>query len=430
MENLRGGMGILRDGLRTGACPKLESLGYFDIWSSNEERKAVVKLIEKCQNLPGCFPIRKLGGYWQTSGSDNVLEHLLRALLPFIEEFLFEGPTSNMVRMVKELGVPCLKLLHVCDSSEVSLIPLIEALNSSALPSLERLNLCADGLDTACVDQLLGLLRSHRHHLLPPHLTSVVVEPEAFALAEDGDRFFGSLGKEEGVFFPSSVKEFEYVPDNTSQYSIQSVASAITRGAFPGLENLVINSFIKEGFATLCQALLTPTCGNQLKKLGLDGCDIMNAEDVRILADVFEQGGLPFLQEISLTDEEDPEGQDMTCLLNALKTSHHASLRTLILYNVVRMGDAGMAALASAAQEGGCFMHLHKLDLSSNSDFSDMGLMALSNAIAAGCVPKLAKLDMSMQATRIDHGGGSAVALLCCLLTHCPDLNRYIFPDN
>jgi hypothetical protein len=168
----RGATGILRDGLRTGACPKLESLGDFGRLHfkghANEGMEAVAELIECRQNLPGCSPIRNLGGDWQTFGSDNVRERLLRALRPFIEDFDSDRATANMIRMVKEMGAPYLKVLSVCDSGEVSLLPLIEALNPLTLPSLETLNFCGNALDTACVNQLLGLLRSQHHPLLPP----------------------------------------------------------------------------------------------------------------------------------------------------------------------------------------------------------------------------------------------------------------------
>jgi hypothetical protein len=85
-------------------------------------------------------------------------------------------------------------------------------------------------------------------------------------------------------------------------------------------------------------------------------------------------------------------------------------------------------ALASAAEEGGCFMHMKEVTLCDNQDITDSGLLTLCKAISAGCMPKLAGLTIGR--TGMDMSGGSAVALLCILLDRCPDFQTLTLPKH
>ena len=141
------------------------------------------------------------------------------------------------------------------------------------------------------------------------------------------------------------------------------------------------------------------------------------------MADVFRQGGLSSWQEFGLRNEMGVGDEGLTCLANALKASRHSSLRVLTLGNV-KLKDVGLRALATAAEEGGCFMHLERLNLNRNTNIIDMEV--LSDAIAAGCMPKLADLNVSCR----NMVGTSAVALLSILLAHCPKFRTLTLPEE
>ena len=68
-----GTVAALADGLRSGACPKLESLGVFyeDNVDKNSDKimEALAELVESRQHLPGCSPIKELDGDWLHFGS-------------------------------------------------------------------------------------------------------------------------------------------------------------------------------------------------------------------------------------------------------------------------------------------------------------------------------------------------------------------------
>lgn len=214
------------------------------------------KLVECRQRRIGC--IKELAGDWLFLGSNDARERLLRALLPFIEDMSgVPHITSAMARMIKEMGAPVLEELQLADNTgmNVSLLPLVEALNSHALPSLRSLESAEDGLNTACVDTLLGLLHQHHHHLLPPKLRSISLEAKAFKSVADEERFFQSLGKEEGVFLPSTVQKVSFSQRTTT---IQHFALAISRCAFPGPDDLQLRGGFRDvGLAPLCEVLLT-----------------------------------------------------------------------------------------------------------------------------------------------------------------------------
>lgn len=140
------------------------------------------------------------------------------------------------------------------------------------------------------------------------------------------------------------------------------------------------------------------------------------------MADVLQQGELPSFQDFWLRKEEKLRDE-----VNALKVSRHSSLGFLTL-NTVEMGDVGLNALASAAEEGGCFKNLKRLSLSCNGVTTDRGVLALSKSIAVGCMPKLGALNL--RGTNVGESGGVAVALFSVLLAHCPGLRRITLPDK
>lgn len=127
--------------------------------------------------------------------------------------------------------------------------------------------------------------------------------------------------------FPLNVHWMSYESTN----NIQTFASALSRGAFPGLDNLTIRngSLLGAGMATLSQALLTAPWGEQLWRLQLKNCG-MEAEDARVLADVFQQGGLSSVQEIVLKNNNLGD-QGVIYLANGFKISRHSLLRRLYL---------------------------------------------------------------------------------------------------
>jgi hypothetical protein len=373
---VEGALAVLVDGLRNGACPKLESLGKFSSTNLqgdgiNGNMGALAKFIEGRPDLPECFPIKELVGDWFDLASGEVHERLLRALIPF-----GRGPrdlpktTLAIARIIKQVGAPYLWGLEVsnhCDNV-VSLVPLIEALNWRALPLLEWLGFYGNGLDSACTDKLLELLRKERHYRLPPHLNAVNFQ-KAFVAAEDEERFFASLGNKEGIFFPSSVHFVFY----ESMNAIPTFASALSRGAFPGVDDLGFKKcFVKDGgMATLCQALRTAPWGKQLWRFGLWNCGVV-VEDARILTNVLRQGGLPSLQELILRDNDKSGDQGVICLGNALGVSRRSTLGELFLERV-GLGDEGLRVLASVA-EGGCFKNLERLSLNGNLGITDRGV--------------------------------------------------------
>lgn len=83
----------------------------------------------------------------------------------------------------------------------------------------------------------------------------------------------------------------------------------------------------------------------------------MNTENARALADLIQQGGLLSLEEFSLSSTTKSGDEGLVLVVNALKVAHHCSLRLLDLGHAV-VSDASLDALASAAEEGGCYMHL------------------------------------------------------------------------
>lgn len=166
----------------------------------------------------------------------------------------------------------------------------------------------ANSLDAPCVNKFLELLRQEHHHLLPQKLNKVYLE-DAFDHAEDEERFWRSLGKEEGIFFPSTVEELAFCTEHT----IQAFASALSRGAAPGVNMLAITGepFRDDDMTTLSQVFLTTPYGEQLKELELHSSghwigsldNHMNYEGVLALSNAIAAGCMPKLTELCLGGE-------------------------------------------------------------------------------------------------------------------------------
>jgi HEAT repeat protein len=112
----------------------------------------------------------------------------------------------------------------------------------------------------------------------------------------------------------------------------------------------------------------------------------------RILADVLSQGCFPALQFFYLYKNPNLTDVGVVALAEALSKTTQTFLTNLNLSDV-GMGDEGIGALACLISQGR-MEQLEELSLSSNSGVTRQGIIALAEAIDARGLPKLRALNL------------------------------------
>jgi len=202
--------------------------------------------------------------------------------------------------------------------------------------------------------------------------------------------------------------------------ALQSVSMAMRNGALQKLEELELeNCTLSDGHVRgFADALKESGCAGRLTALVFVSCRV-DVEGVRLLADLFSRGVFPALKCLDLEGNPNISDVGVMALAEALLKSTQTCLKTLGLKNV-EMGDEGISTLASLALQGR-LEHLTWLDIFENDDLTKQGIITLARAIDARGLPMLEAFAMEEFWTTTAVGT-SAVAH--AVFEGCPRLKK------
>jgi len=156
-------------------------------------------------------------------------------------------------------------------------------------------------------------------------------------------------------------------------------------------------------------------------RLSFFNCGI-GVDGARALADLLRGDGHPALKSLELGCDQNIGDEGAVALAGGLCEAPRTMLKTLNLG--VRMGDVGMAALASVIEHGrmGQLRYI-------NYGMTDKGLVALARAIDAWGLPKLQEVEICMGGGEYTALGFGALAL--AFVRGCPKMNHIslVCPD-
>jgi Ran GTPase-activating protein (RanGAP) involved in mRNA processing and transport len=175
--------------------------------------------------------------------------------------------------------------------------------------------------------------------------------------------------------------------------ALQSITTALRNGALQSLQGVVLVNFDLnvEDVKDFTIALGGVSCAKRLTCLMFINCGL-DAVGARVLAAVLSQGCFPALQKLFLSKNPNLTDVGVVALAEALSKTTQTFLTNLNLSDV-GMGDEGIGALASLISQGR-MEQLEELSLSSNSAVTKQGIIALAKAVDARGLPKLRALNL------------------------------------
>ena len=157
----------------------------------------------------------------------------------------------------------------------------------------------------------------------------------------------------------------------------------------PNLENLQFScAYIGDaGMQAICESF------NRVTTVSLTNCDFManniGPAGADALAAALGRGGLPKLEHLDLTDN--PIGSHGMAVLAAPLRKVPALCR--LVFNECELGDEGVASLVANLGKDD-FKSLQDLEVL-NNQVTDQGCAILTNALAAGAMPRLRYMDLA-----------------------------------
>lgn len=138
---------------------------------------------------------------------------------------------------------------------------------------------------------------------------------------------------------------------------------------------------------------------------------------MRVLTDLLSRGVFPALECLDLRKNPNITDVGVLALAEALLKSRPVCLEALDLKDV-GMRDGGLSALASLVNRG-CLEQLRELDISDNYSLTEQGIISLARAIDARGLPRLEKFAMRELG---DVSGQGIGAIIYAVFKGCPQL--------
>lgn len=205
--------------------------------------------------------------------------------------------------------------------------------------------------------------------------------------------------------------------------ALQVVTAASRHGALQNLQNIVLyGCHLKDGdVKDFLVALEESGCAKQVERLCLDNCEVDN-NGVHALADFLCRGAFPSLKGLKLPANSSITDVGVVALAEALLTAPQSMSRNLDLHSV-RMGDKGIAA-STALVSHGSFKQLEGFMLSEHVGVTNEGIILLARAISAYGLPlfKAFKMECPSDQEKITFSGIATISL--AVINGCPKLQN------
>ena len=177
------------------------------------------------------------------------------------------------------------------------------------------------------------------------------------------------------------------------------------------------------GIRDFMDALDRSRCAHLLVSLSLEGCKV-DADGTHALADLLYQDVFPALEELRLATNSDITDVGVVALAYSLL---HTSLRVLVLAEV-GMGDKGISALANLVSHGR-LKHMEKFSLSANDHYrggiTNEGVTYLARAIDTYGLPALERFFLNELDQGIMRWTWQEVgAIAQAVIYGCPNLQQ------
>ena len=214
--------------------------------------------------------------------------------------------------------------------------------------------------------------------------------------------------------------------------ALRSVSAALRNGALQHLDKLYLQDCTlgDRDIKGFAVALEESGCATRLASLTFASWDAgFGLEGVRLLTDLFSRGFFPAMECLDLGENPNITDVGIVALAEALLKSTPTRLGSLVL-DGVGMGDEGIAALTSLVDQGR-LEKLREFDISDNEDLTEHGIITLARAIGACGLPKLETFAMAKLGKNAARGIG---AIAHVVMKGCPRLEMIHLmntgPDN
>jgi hypothetical protein len=176
--------------------------------------------------------------------------------------------------------------------------------------------------------------------------------------------------------------------------ALRSVSAALRNGALQHLDELYLQNCTlgDRDIKGFAEALEESGCATRLTSLTFASCGV-GLEGVRVLTDLVSRGLFPAMECLDLGENPNITDVGIVALAEALLKSAPTRLGSLVL-DGVGMGDEGIAALTSLVDQGR-LEKLKKFVISDNEDLTEHSIITLARAIGACGLPKLETFSMA-----------------------------------
>jgi len=211
---------------------------------------------------------------------------------------------------------------------------------------------------------------------------------------------------------------------------LRSVSAALRNGALQHLDQLYLQKCTlgDRDIKGFADALEESGCAMRLASLTFASCGV-DVEGVRLLTDLFCRGLFPAMECLDLGGNPNISDLGIMALAEALSKSSPACLGSLVLDNV-GMGDEGIAALASLVGQGR-MEQLREFNIYENAALTQQGICALARAVDARGLPFLETFLINRSTEKAARGIG---VIAFAVFKGCPQLKYFILkglgPDN
>jgi hypothetical protein len=203
--------------------------------------------------------------------------------------------------------------------------------------------------------------------------------------------------------------------------ALRPVNAALRNGALQELEEVVLRKCaLGDGdIREFLDALKESGCAKRLTTLAFLFCEV-GVEGIRIAADHIGRGVFSALKILDVGENPNISDVGVLALAEALINSTQTFLTALSLENV-GMGDEGISAVASLVSQGR-LEHLKTLYISENAALTEQGIITLARAIGAGGLPELRRLGTTKLGEMTARG---IAAMAHAVFKGCPQVKDF-----
>lgn len=161
---------------------------------------------------------------------------------------------------------------------------------------------------------------------------------------------------------------------------LQAISAALRHRALQNLQELELRGChcVDGEFGGFVDALEGYGCPTRLRAFSFTGCEV-DHDGMRAFADLLAQDGFPALKSLNFSFNRGVTDVGVVALANALSSATRTFLIHLSLASM-KIGDEGIVALASLVEQDR-FKQLKYIDLSQNEAITDRSLILLAKAI-------------------------------------------------